>query len=217
MKNAILLASGGLDSYVLGHCLKKKEKKITIIFVDYNQKSLKKELSSVKKLAKEIRAKLEIVKLKWLGKVSTSLINQNKKQNNEILSWYVPFRNSIFINLALALAESRYINKKEENEIYLGIKYEGNLRFKDTTPDFLKKMNEVVKFSEGGKFKIIAPFLKLDKEDVINKSKKMKLKLENTYSCYVGKTKHCGKCAGCLARKKGFKFSEVKDTTKYLN
>lgn len=216
MKHAIILASGGLDSYVLAHFLKKEKNRITILFINYNQKCLKNELKAVKKLSKEIYAKLEIVDLKWLGKISTSLINHNKKRNTEILNWYVPFRNSVFLNLALALAESKLINKKEKNEIYIGIKYEGNLRFKDTTSAFLKKMNEVAKFSEKDNFKIKAPFLNLDKEDVINFAKKMNLNLEKTYSCYLGKPKHCGKCGGCLARKKGFKFSNVKDSTKYI-
>ena len=223
MENVIVLASGGLDSYVLTHWLKKQSKKITIFFIDYNQKPLKPELGAVRKLARETNSKLEIIKLKWLGKISTSLINKKNKAKtkDEIINWYVPFRNSIFINLALALAESIYIKTKKKNDIYLGIKYEGlkSQRFKDTTPEFLRQMNKLADFSEQTKFKILAPFLNKDKEEIVELGNKMNLKLENSFSCYIGNlNSHCGVCAGCLARKKAFKFSksQIKDTTRYI-
>lgn len=217
MKNAIILVSGGLDSYVLAHYLKKRLKqKVKLVFIDYKQKSLNQELSSVKKLAKELRAKLEIIHLPWLGKISTSLINQSKKpKGNELISWYVPCRNSLFLILALAFAESKFINHNEKNNIYIGIKYE-NISFKDTSPKFLEAINKLAEFTQSGKYKINAPFINMDKEDIIDLGKKLDVKLENSYSCYLSSKIHCGKCAGCLSRKKGFKFSNTKDPTIYL-
>lgn len=238
MKNAIVLVSGGLDSVILTHYLKKVEKikKVKLLFVDYNQRCLKEELFCVKKLAENINADLKIIDVKWLGKISTSLINrkidkekiQNIKQEEELISWYVPCRNALFLLIGLAFAESEFISEKERYEVYLGIKEEGELRFKDTTPEFIEKMNNLVKFcTQEEKFEFVAPFLKKEKEDLLELSKKLNISLEETYSCYIGGgfkeinrknvPIHCGICGGCKARKKAFRFSNIKDPTEYKN
>jgi len=230
MKNkqqAIILASGGLDSFVVAHYVKNLGKEIKLLFFDYNQKSFNEEKFCVQKLAKQLKAELKIIDITWLGKISTSLINKNKKTGkDEIINWYVPCRNTIFISSALAYAESDFLSKKIKSNIYSGIKYEGELCFKDTTPKFLKKINELTKVCvQKGNYKIIAPFINKDKENIIELANNLKINLQDTYSCYIGKgfkklnnkkiPIHCGKCAGCLARKKGFKFSNVKDISIY--
>lgn len=227
-KQAIVLCSGGLDSFVTAWYVKKKlgYKKIKLLFFNYGQKSIKEELFCVKKLAKQLKAKLKIINLKWLGKISTSLINRNKKiGESEIIKWYVPCRNTIFLTCALAHAESDFLKDSIKSDIFIGIKYEG-LGFNDTKQIFLRKINELAEVCvQAGSYKIIAPFINKDKEEIIEIADKMGLKFEDTYSCYVGagfkKVKgkilpfHCGMCAGCLARKKGFRFSSVKDKSVY--
>jgi len=226
MTKALILASGGLDSSVLAYYVKKKmNKDISLLFFDYGQKSLKEELFCMRNLAKKLEAELKVVNLRWLGEISTSLINKGKGGKEEIIKWYVPFRNSVFLTSALAHAESDFIRKNIKQDVYIGIKYEGKISFNDTKPEFLKAINSLAKFSQKGKFRIIAPFINKDKEDIIDMAKKLKVNLGETYSCYLGAgfakingkkiPVHCGKCAGCKARKKGFKFSEVDDESFY--
>ena len=124
MRNAVVLVSGGMDSVVLAHYLQKVEKimKIKFVFVNYGQWSFEEEKFCVEKAAKEIGADLEIIDATWLGKISTSLINQKVseeglkeiKQEEEIISWYVPCRNALFLLMGLAVAEAEFISKKEE-------------------------------------------------------------------------------------------------------
>ena len=123
MEKAIVLASGGLDSYVTSYYVKNNlGKEIKLLFFDYGQKALKQELSCVKNLAKELGCELEIIELPWLGKISTSFINKQGQGENKISDWYVPCRNSIFLISALAFAESEFIKTGNKSEIYLGIK-----------------------------------------------------------------------------------------------
>lgn len=234
MANAIVLCSGGLDSVILAHYLKKIQKieKLKLIFLNYNQKALNEELFCVKKAAEELDADLKIIDVKWLGKISTSLINKEANENEikninkeeELISWYVPCRNSLFLLIGLAIAESEFISKNEKYDIYLGIKYEGELQFKDTTPEFLEQMNKTAEFcTQDGNYKFIAPFLNKDKEELIKIAEGLGVNLKNTYSCYIGKgfeneiPVHCGICGGCKSRKKGFKFSDVEDVSVYGN
>tara|TARA_Y100000034_G_scaffold133385_1_gene198716 strand:+ start:3173 stop:3868 length:696 start_codon:yes stop_codon:yes gene_type:complete len=229
MNNAIILCSGGLDSVVLAYYLKKIEniQKLKLIFLDYNQKSLNEELFCVKKTAEDLDADLEIVNVKWLGNISTSFINKDLndkeiKDKEDLISWYVPCRNSLFLLIGLAFAESKFISDNEKYDVYLGIKYEGELQFKDTTPEFLEQMDKTAEFcTQDGNFKFIAPFLKKDKEELIKLAGKLNINLQNTYSCYIGKGMkkeipiHCGICSACKSRKKAFKFSNTKDISLY--
>lgn len=219
MKNALILASGGLDSFVTAHYVKKiLKRKIKLLFFDYGQKALKQEFYCVKKLAKQLNSELKIIKLNFLKEFSTDFI----KDKNKRIKFYIPCRNSIFIITALSYAESLFITKKQKYDIFIGIKYEGDLQFKDTTPGFLKKINELTKeCTEKGNYKIIAPFLNKEKEDLVLLAKKLKINLAVSYSCYTGKgfknkvPVHCGECAACKARKKGFYFSNTKDPSLY--
>ena len=69
--------------------------------------------------------------------------------------------------VGLAFAESEFISKKKRYDVYLGIKHEGELRFKDTTHEFVDKMNNLIEFcTQEGKSKFIAPFLEKEKEDL---------------------------------------------------
>lgn len=238
MKNAFVLASGGMDSVVLTHYLQKMKGigKIKVAFIDYGQKCLEEELHCVKKLAEEVGAELKVINMKWLGDISTSLINKKAsedeiekiKEEDEIISWYVPCRNAIFLLAGLAVAESEFISKKEVYDVYLGIKFEGERQFKDTTPEFLEEMNKLIGFcTQENKFKFVAPFLEKDKEEVIGIAKELGVTLEDTYSCYIGGgfeeknglkiPAHCGVCGGCKSRKKAFRFSDTKDTSIYKN
>ena len=228
MNNAIVLCSGGLDSVVLAHYLKKIRniENIKLVFLDYNQKSLKEELFCVKKVAKELDAELKVIDIKWLGEISTSLINKGPNENEidseDLISWYVPCRNSLFLLIGLSIAESEFISKNEKYDVYLGIKYEGELQFKDTTPEFLEQMNKTAEFcTQDGNYKFIAPFLEKDKEELIVLGLELGVDLKKTYSCYIGKgikdnvPIHCGICSACKSRKKAFKFSNNEDNSTY--
>ncbi len=232
MDNAIVLCSGGLDSVILAHYLKKIDQieNLKLVFLDYGQKALGEELFCVKKVSAELNSDLKIIDVKWLGEISTSLINKevdeseikNINEKEELISWYVPCRNALFLLIGLALAESEFISKNKKYDVYLGIKYEGELQFKDTTPEFLEQMNKTAEFcTQDGNYKFIAPFLKKDKEELIKMAGGLGVDLKNTYSCYIGKgfengiPVHCGICGGCKARKKGFRFSDVEDSSIY--
>lgn len=227
MKNAIILCSGGLDSVVTAHYVKEKlcYKKIIILFFNYGQRTLKQERKASKKCAFNLGAKFREIKLGELKKISTSMINSDKKAekvqdlkdtSKESEKWYVPCRNSIFLIYALAIAESRFIKNKEIYEIFVGFKNEGKEAYPDTTPEFVKQMNKLQKISTAGKFKIFAPLIKKDKEDIIKLGQKLKIDFKKTYTCYAGAgKKHCGTCLSCRLRQAGFYWAGIEDPTEY--
>jgi len=229
-KSAIILCSGGLDSVATAFYVKKQLKydKMTILFFNYGQKSLKQEKKYSLLCTRQIGAKFIEIKLDWLGNISNSLINKpgkikklNRKDlkdtSKESQKFYVPCRNTIFLTYALAIAESIFLKDKIKSDIFVGFKCEGKEAYPDTTEDFVKEINQLSKFSCAGKFKVYAPLIKKDKEDIILLGEKLKINLNKTFSCYSPiKGEHCGYCLACKLRQEGFYWADVKDPTKYF-
>ena len=228
-KKAIILCSGGLDSVVTAFYVKSRldYEKLMILFFDYGQKSLKEERKCAKRCAKEIGAEFKEINLKWLGKISGSLLNRNgkvkkikrkelKDTSKESAKFYVPCRNLIFLTNALALAESDYIETKKISDIFVGFKCEGKESYPDTTRSFVNEINKIAGISCLTKFKVKAPLIKKDKEDIITLGKRLGVKFENTFSCYNPlKSKQCGYCLACKLRQEGFYWANEKDPTEY--
>jgi len=228
MKNAIVLCSGGIDSVTTSYYVKKilKYDNIKNIFFDYGQKSLISERKYSHKCAKKLGAEFIEIKLGWLGKISTSLINREgktqklmikdlKNTKKESEKFYVPCRNTIFLIHAMALAESLSIKEKKNYDIFVGFKNEGKENYPDTTEKFVKSVNSLAKISCSKPIRILAPLIKKDKEEIIVLGYKLGVNFKDTFSCYVGKKEHCGFCLACRLRQEGFYWANVKDTTKY--
>ncbi len=228
MKNAIILCSGGLDSVVTAYYVKKKlsYKKLIILFFDYSQRTLKQERKYSKLCAKDLNAEFEEIRLKWLGKISNSLLNKKNKLNKvakkqlkdtkkESDKFYVPFRNGIFLVYAISLAEALYNKDNSIYDIFVGFKCEGKESYPDTSKLFVDKLNNLSKISTNGKFKINAPLINKDKDEIVLLGKKLNVNFKKTYSCYNGDKFQCGYCLACKLRQEGFYWANVKDSTKY--
>ncbi|MAG45314.1 MAG: hypothetical protein CMH63_00895 [Nanoarchaeota archaeon] len=214
MKNAIILCSGGLDSVTAAYKVKDEYSKLKFLFFDYGQRAVKEEEKCCKEIAKRLEAEFIKVELKWLGEISTAMLNKEgevKENNEDIKNWWVPARNSVFLVNALAFAESEFLKNKEKYDVIIGIKDEGDEHMADTTPEFVKKVNELAKEgTQDGDYEVVAPLIELDKTDVIKLGKELKVPFELTYSCYI-ENGPCGKCLNCVLRKNSFNLLRIED------
>jgi 7-cyano-7-deazaguanine synthase len=229
MKNAIILCSGGLDSITTAFYAKKvlKYDKLKILFFDYGQRNISGEKKCAEKCANNLGGEFIEIGLKDLGKISTSLLNSSRKHNKlsrndlqdtrkENKIWYVPARNIVFLSNALAVAESLLFRFDEKFDIFVGFKCEGREHFPDATKEFIDIFCRLSENSTEGKFKILAPLIEKDKEDIVKLAKELGVNFEETFSCYVGKEKHCGTCLACVLRKEGFYWAGINDPTNYV-
>jgi 7-cyano-7-deazaguanine synthase len=227
-KNAIILCSGGLDSVVTAHFVKKKwnYNHLIVLFFNYGQRSIFSERKASRECAKNLKAKFLEVNLKELGKLSDSLINNSKKvskvhrkelknSKKESLKYYVPCRNIIFLTYALSLSESLQLKNKEKWDIFTGFKCEGKEAYPDTTKEFVREINKLKQVASQVFGKIIAPLINKDKEDIILLGKNLGVNFKNTFSCYIGPKNHCGYCLACRLRQEGFYWANIKDPTDY--
>lgn len=143
-----------------------------------------------------------------------SYAEQLSKTDGKPVSTYVPFRNGLFLSSASAIALSKGCSK-----IYYGAHRDdaaGNA-YPDCSEAFNKAMNTAIYEGSGKQLEIVAPFISLNKSQVVKKGLEIGVPYELTWSCYEGHEKACGKCGTCIDRKAAFELNGVKDPIEYEN
>jgi 7-cyano-7-deazaguanine synthase len=215
IKKAVVLLSGGLDSATtLAYAVSKGFVCHAITF-DYGQRH-KVEIKAAKKVAKALGAARHLViKIdlrKFGGSALTSEIpvpkgRSAKKIGKGIPATYVPARNTVFLSLALALAEAA-----GAHDIFIGVNALDYSGYPDCRPEFIRAFEKAANLgtkagAEGEKFKIHAPLIKMTKGEIVKLGRKLGVDFDMTHSCYDPSPDGtpCGKCDSCLLREKGFK------------
>ncbi len=199
---ALLLLSGGIDSTTLLAKLSDENKEVIAISFFYDQKHAI-ELEYAKKQAKRYNVVLhKIIQLDSQLFSNSALVNSNKylttydkgEKPDGQQNAYVPFRNLMFISMALSFAENQNIPN-----VYVAFNNDDCLNYWDCTNTFLSKLNVI---SEQNDIKIHAPLINLTKKEVVNLAQKLGVNLDDTISCYQPiEEKECGKCFSCISKK----------------
>ena len=207
MNNKIIVClSGGLDSTVLLHYLKKDNEIVGALSVDYGSKHNKKEIEMAKLNCQQLGIAHYIIEFDFIKKFFKScLINDDKKipegyyTDKNMAETVVPFRNAIILSIATGLAESlgadhiAIANHAGDHAIY-----------PDCREDFIINMQKAIYYGTANNISLIAPFTNITKSDIVYLGKKISVDFNNTYSCYNGRDLHCGKCGTCVERKEAF-------------
>ncbi len=214
MKSLVLL-SGGIDSTTLAYYIKKKlNRELYAISFVYGQRH-NKELEYAKYQAKILNViehkTIDISFLRDLIK-NSALLNKDmslptwEQAQKEMPSTYVPFRNLIFISIALAYAESNDID-----EVYYAAQRQDYLGYWDCREEFVNKLNEISLLNPKKQIKIIAPFVNLRKSEIVKIGLELGVDYRKTWSCYKGEEEPCGTCPSCVDRKRAFEEVGIYD------
>lgn len=224
VKKAVCLISGGLDSCVASFIAKENGYEIYALSFHYEQRH-KKELLCAKRIAKAVGAKNHItldIDFNTIAGSSLLTASQGGIRDHDledigrgIPSTYVPARNTVFLSLALAYAETI-----DADAIFLGVNAVDFSGYPDCRPEYIKAYQKMANLAtkrgvEGRSIIIMTPLLHFTKSEIIKTGLKLKIPFENTWSCYRGKEKACGRCDSCVLRLKGFKDAGVEDPVPY--
>ena len=218
-RTAIVLLSGGLDSTTALYWARSKGYSIAALSVRYGQRHAR-ELSAARAVAKAAKVRIyEVsVRLPWLK--GSSLTNKHmrlpdialsKIGHGKIPTTYVPGRNTVFLALAVSLADTI-----GASAIVIGANALDYSGYPDCRPPFLRAFSVVARQgtkrgTEGKPLAIIAPLLRLDKKGIVCLAAAVKAPLHLTWSCYAGALRQCGRCDSCKLRAKGFKEAGIAD------
>lgn len=223
---AMVLLSGGLDSST---CLalavnEHGADNVIALSLSYGQKHIR-EIKAAEDVAKHYGVELMTYDVKDIFKGSEctlldgsedvpteSYAAQIQRLNGKPVSTYVPFRNGLFLSIAASIAISN-----DCQEIYYAAHKDdaaGNA-YPDCSTDFNAAISKAIFIGSGNAINVKAPFININKADIVKQGLSLKVPYELTWSCYKGGEKPCGKCGTCIDRIKAFEINGAKDPLKY--
>ena len=219
---AIVLLSGGLDSATAAAWAISKGYLLTAISFDYGQRH-RIELCAARDVARSLGIRdhvtltIDLASFGGSALVDKSIaVPKNRHEeirSNEIPATYVPARNTVFLSLALALAETR-----EASSLILGVNSVDYSGYPDCRPEYLEAFRSLANLAtktgvEGTHFEILAPLVSLTKPEIIRLGISLHVNYGLTTSCYdpTDNGAPCKECDSCLIRATGFEAVNTPD------
>lgn len=218
---AVVLVSGGLDSATALAIAVEQGFACHALSVDYGQRH-----------AVELEAARRVVG-RWPGVVhrvfpidlagfggsalTDSDIAVPEEPTQGIPVTYVPARNTVFLALALAWAETLSARR-----IFIGVNAVDYSGYPDCRPEFVSAFEALANVAtkegvEGNRLQIEAPLIHLTKAEIITRGTALGVNYADTISCYqpdpTGAA--CGRCDSCRLRRAGFAEAGLPDPTRY--
>jgi len=216
---AVVLLSGGLDSATAGAIAKADHFELFALTVAYGQRH-RCEIESARAVALALgvtrHVELHVDLSAFGGSSLTDAIAVPKDRDLEagdIPSTYVPARNTVFLSLALAWAETL-----GAQDIFIGVNALDYSGYPDCRPEFVEAFERLAGLAtkagvEGARMHVHAPLIRMTKAEIIRRGLQLGVDYGITHSCYdPGATgRPCGHCDSCLLRARGFAEAGVAD------
>jgi len=219
VSDAVVLLSGGLDSYTAAAIVQAEGFRLHALTVAYGQRHAREiEAARVVARALGVARHVEIaVDLSTFGGSSlTSDLPVPKDRPidpAEIPSTYVPARNTVFLSLALGWAEVL-----DARDIVIGVNALDYSGYPDCRPEFIAAFEQLASLATatgvgGARFCVHTPLVALTKAQIIARGLELGLDYGLTHSCYdpSASGRPCGRCDSCQLRAAGFAQAGVTD------
>ena len=221
---AVILLSGGLDSTTCLAIAKNQGFDLNALTLNYGQRH-DFELKSAQKIVDHFKIKnhsvVNINLAQFGGSALTDELDvpkdRSESEMTDIPITYVPARNTVFLSLALAWAET--INAFN---IFIGVNVLDYSGYPDCRPEYIAAFEKTANLAtkagvSGERFKIHTPLINMKKSEIILNGLKLGVDYSLTSSCYdpLKNGTPCGHCDACILRLKGFQEADAIDPLSY--
>ena len=223
---AVVLLSGGLDSSVLLHHVVRglDRRPVYAISYDYGQRHAR-ELACARWQAQAVDVvEHRVIDMTFLGpmlKDGTALVEGGSDvpdldaldaaQRTQPPT-YVPNRNMILLAMAAACAEAQGVG-----EVFYGAQAQDEYGYWDCTTDFVARINQTLALNRGCPVCVEAPFVKMSKAAIVRRGVELDVDFAQTWSCYRGAERACGRCPTCVERLHAFEEASITDPLPYAS
>jgi 7-cyano-7-deazaguanine synthase len=217
---AVCLLSGGMDSSTLAYLAKDRGYRLICLHFNYGQRTEEKERSSARMIAGLAGAEeLVEVDLSYLTCFGGSSLTDHRMQVDQysdraqgIPNTYVPFRNANLLSIATSCAEAR-----NAEAVFIGVQSQDYSGYPDCRPQFIDAFQELVNVGTRDEtcIRIYAPFLSMNKQEILRLGLTLGVPYEHTWSCYQNNEVACGVCGACHFRRSAFDSLGIKDPLRY--
>jgi len=219
MSDAVVLLSGGLDSYTAAAIARAEGFRLNALTILYGQRHAK-EVDAARAVATWLGVDRHVEITVGLGAFGGSSLTTGAPvpkdrpiDPTEIPSTYVPARNTVFLALALGWAEAL-----SAHDIFIGVNALDYSGYPDCRPEYIAAFEQLASLAtargvRGERFRIHAPLQMMTKRDIITRGAALGLDYGLTHSCYdpdpAGRP--CGRCDSCVLRANGFAEAGLED------
>ncbi len=217
MTAAVIVLSGGMDSTVLLADALDQNKTVSALSFDYGAKHNARELPMAAALCERRQLTHRIIRLPFINELfSSSLLKSGEAIPDghydalSMKSTVVPFRNGILMSIAVGFAESI-----TAEEVLLGSHAGDHFIYPDCRPEFNTAFSQVAALGTDNQVRVRFPFAELDKRDIGDRGRQLGVDFTQTWTCYKGRTIHCGTCGACQERKYALRKEAGLDPTAY--
>ncbi len=215
MKDSVIVVSGGVDSITM---LYEYQERIALgVSFDYGSNHNARELPFAEMHCKRLGIPHIVIPLDFMPKYFKSSLLQGAEaipegnyDDSNMQSTVVPFRNGIMLSIAAGIAESHGLSY-----VMLANHAGDHIIYPDCRPQFVDAMSAAIEAGTYVGVKVLAPYTQITKTDIVRRGAALGIDYSQTWSCYKGGEKHCGKCGTCRERIEAFHDAGVVDHTVY--
>ena len=219
MQRAVVLLSGGLDSYTAAAVAARDGFELFALTIEYGQRH-KREIEAARVVAKCLgvarHVEVSVDLSAFGGSALTAGLEVPKDRpldTPDIPITYVPARNTIFLSLALAWAEVL-----GAEDLVIGVNALDYSGYPDCRPEFVRAFEALARLAtrtgvDGAPLRVRTPLLELSKADIIRLGMSLGLDYGLTHSCYdpLPDGRPCSHCDSCMLRARGFAEAGIAD------
>lgn len=216
----LVICSGGLDSVTLAYKVAREHALTGLIAFDYGQRH-KKEIAYSKSCAESLGVPFYSFDISHIGaQLSGSALTDDidvpegyyAEENMRVT--VVPNRNAIMLSIAYGIAAAQGADA-------VAAAFHGGDHFiyPDCRPGFVEAFQAMQDQALEGvaKVQLYTPFVHVSKSGIVEEGARLGVPFAQTWSCYKGETRHCGRCGTCVARREAFDIAGVVDPTVYAD
>ena len=217
MKDCILILSGGMDSVTLLYDY--QERIALAISFDYGSNHNAREIPFARMHCERLGIPHHVIPLDFMSTYFRSSllsgaddIPEGHYADENMKSTVVPFRNGIMLAIATGMAETNDLS-------YVMMANHGgdHTIYPDCRPEFVEAFDAAAHAGTFNGVHLLSPYCHMTKSQIAARGRELGINYAETWSCYNGGDKHCGRCGTCIERKEALAEAGIPDPTDYLD
>ncbi|MEQ5837278.1 7-cyano-7-deazaguanine synthase QueC [Marinobacter sp. NFXS9] len=215
-QKVVVIYSGGMDSFTLLHRARAAGYEVHALSFNYGQRHVR-ELECARAVCEQLGLPHKVVDMSPMSDLlsGSSLtddidVPEGHYEEDSMKSTVVPNRNMILIALATGYAAS-----VGAQAVWFGAHGGDHAIYPDCRPEFVEKMDAVCQIANYEPVRVEAPYMALDKGEILAEGLGMNLDYSQTWTCYNGRDAACGRCGSCVERLEAFAARGLRDPLPY--
>lgn len=216
----IVICSGGLDSVSLAHMVAEEHELTRLVSFDYGQRHVK-ELDFAAACAKRLGVPHDVIDMRGIGASLTGSaltdeidVPDGHYAEETMKVTVVPNRNAIMLSIAFGIAAAQ-----QADAVATAVHGGDHFIYPDCRPGFTEAFETMQRHALEGyaDVRLYTPFVHRSKADIVTEGARHGTPFAETWSCYKGGDRHCGRCGTCVERREAFHLAGVEDPTDYAD